>query len=45
MRTHQSLQRDELTAQRTLISCRVALYRAIAEGWMGEMQATHSPEN
>lgn len=44
MRTHKSLQREELTAQRTLISYRVALYRGIAGGWMGETQATRTTE-
>ena len=33
LRTHQSLQRDQLTARRTLITYRIALHRALATGW------------
>lgn len=36
LRTHQSLQRDQLTARRTLISYRIALHRALAGGWLAD---------
>ncbi|WP_321527583.1 TolC family protein [Sedimenticola selenatireducens] len=36
LRTHQSLQRDQLTARRSLISYRIALHRALAGGWLAD---------
>lgn len=37
--THQSLQRDQLSARRTLISYRIALHRALAGGWLANSLA------
>ncbi|KAA3621886.1 MAG: TolC family protein [Proteobacteria bacterium] len=36
LRTHQDLQRDQLTARRTLLSYRIALHRALATGWYAD---------
>ncbi|MDO6562803.1 efflux transporter outer membrane subunit [Amphritea sp. 1_MG-2023] len=39
LRTHQALQRDQLTAHRTLLSYRIALHRALAGGWLADSLA------
>lgn len=36
LRTHQGLQRDQLTARRQLLSYRIALHRALSGGWLAD---------
>lgn len=45
LRTYQTLQRDELTARRTLVSYRLVLYRSLAGGWEPEPLAQKMPNN
>ncbi|WP_164549126.1 efflux transporter outer membrane subunit [Amphritea opalescens] len=40
LRTHQALQRDQLTARRTLLTYRIALHRALAGGWLADSLET-----